>query len=77
MLQNDYEAFESFMEWLEDNNYCRVVPCAHCSRWNPDEWLLDGYCTVNKCFKHFDDWCSDSEERNIYDREVKCKHGRK
>lgn len=74
MLQNDYEAFQSFMDWLEEHNYCKVVHCCHCTRWKPYEWDLDGYCSVNHLTKHYDDWCSDAAEESM---ERIMKHGKK
>lgn len=72
MLQNDYEAFESFMEWLEEHNYCKVVHCCHCLKWNSygDGF---GYCSENCRMKHYEDWCSDAAEES---RERIMKHGK-
>ena len=73
MLQNDYEAFESFMTWLEEHNYCKVVNCCHCQYWQTHNDGF-GWCSKLEHIRHYEDWCSDAAEES---KERIMKHGKK
>lgn len=57
---NDWEAFQ---QWLEDHNYCKVVPCEQCHFWG--HALDPKHASVKRCRAHqvdtyHDDFCSDA-----------------
>lgn len=68
MEQNilDEKSFlESFKEWLEDHNYCKVTNCCRCYHWEPvtpgrRQPYVSGWCRSQNVQKWADDYCSDA-----------------
>lgn len=62
--------FHDFIRWLEDHNYCKVVPCSRCYFWG--HALDPEMARVKRCRNHqtdtyHDDYCSDALERKKED----------
>lgn len=71
-MKTDYA---DFLEWLEDHNYCKVVPCAKCYFWGEHHGTTChelnttahniGEKKINRCRFHkvntwADDFCSNA-----------------
>lgn len=56
--------YHDFISWLEDHNYCKVIPCERCHFWHsaedPEYSTPEATCRRHKIKTYHDDYCSDA-----------------